>query len=384
MNRLIWALFAFVCLAVPDLPAQTVAASRDKPRTDQTDLLILGSLAKNPVTAPYRFQVQRSDAGWVVSGRVGTKAIYDEAIRTVLGITNQVVDRLVIDTASVSESAASGSTSPISIGSVWPWGLSASAAEFSIVYPPPLFQGWWVDPFWGMEPPIIAYPPYWAALSAARQAEAPGANVEAANAAPGPPASVPEPPAPRPPAPRAQRPAANEGAQPAIAPDLRTDAVTPVSIDPLVRDARAAIARAAGLKDAAIHVEAAGDGGILISGDVAGVVEAMHAFLAAKRTPGVRRVDDRLRFPVPSVRDGENPLRSSDEVSDVAEYLSAQIERNFGAGTHISGVRIERDEIFMEVDVATPEAKRRAEAIVRSMPLLRGFRPRIEWRTVRP
>jgi hypothetical protein len=128
-----------------------------------TDIVLLGALAKNPVTAPYRFAVYPDRDRWVLTGRVGTKAIYDEAIQTALQVTDRFIDRLVIDTAAVQAGIEAGQGVPVTMGSVWPWGFHARPGPPPYVYPPPLFQGWWMDPFYGMEPPLITLPPGWAA-----------------------------------------------------------------------------------------------------------------------------------------------------------------------------------------------------------------------------
>ena len=114
------------------------------------------------------------------------------------------------------------------------------------------------------------------------------------------------------------------------------------------------------------------DGVAYLTGRVPTAYEAMLAFRAAQQMPGVRAVDDRLEFAVP---DGEhkNPLIQKGQPEDVEPYLEAQIRRQVGEQAHIDRVRLRGD--LLEIRGTVPDAgdRPRVEAILRSIPLLRGF-----------
>jgi hypothetical protein len=79
------------------------------------------------------------------------------AVRTAIALGYAVKDDLVIDTAEAHRVAlAQASLAPWSWGS---WGTLAGSAPY-LVYPPPLF-GRVDDPFFGFEPPLVSFPPWW-------------------------------------------------------------------------------------------------------------------------------------------------------------------------------------------------------------------------------
>jgi hypothetical protein len=114
------------------------------------------------------------------------------------------------------------------------------------------------------------------------------------------------------------------------------------------------------------------DGVAYLSGKVPTVLEAMLAFRAAQQTPGVREVVDHLEFAVP---DGikPNPLISSGRPEDLEPYLEAQIRRQVGDRAHIDRVRVNGDQVELRGTITKAEDKASVDAILRSMPLLRGF-----------
>jgi len=114
------------------------------------------------------------------------------------------------------------------------------------------------------------------------------------------------------------------------------------------------------------------DGVAYLSGRVPTAYEAMLAFRAAQQMPGVRAVDDRLEFTVP---DGEhkNPLIQKGQPEDVEPYLEAQVRRQVGEQAHIDRVRLRGDRLEVRGTVPDAGDRPRVEAILRSMPLLRGF-----------
>jgi len=115
------------------------------------------------------------------------------------------------------------------------------------------------------------------------------------------------------------------------------------------------------------------DGVAYLSGEVPTVYEAMLAFRAAQQTPGIREVDDRLQFVVP---DGErrNPLQQKGRPEDVEPYLTAQIRRQVGDIAHVDQVRLQGDALEVKGTLLRQEDRARLDAILRSMPILRGFR----------
>lgn len=114
------------------------------------------------------------------------------------------------------------------------------------------------------------------------------------------------------------------------------------------------------------------DGVAQISGKVPSVYEAMMAYRSVQRTPGIRSIDDRLEFTVPDGSNG-NPLIDKGRPDDVEPYLEAQIRRQVGDIAHVDRVRIQADALDLRGTLARPEDRDRFDAILRSMPILRGF-----------
>ena len=113
------------------------------------------ALRANPLTAPYPINATWRDGAVVLSGRVGTKQVHDAAVQMAIAFGFPFRDDLVIDTAETIRVAMSSTPSMTGYGALAP-NLSASY----YVYPQPLF-GWLDDPFFGMEPPVVSFPPWW-------------------------------------------------------------------------------------------------------------------------------------------------------------------------------------------------------------------------------
>ena len=98
---------AFLATDSP-LPAQVAPAAKDvttpaaPPSTSSAaaspDLVLLGALQSNPVTAPYRIGTAMRGGRVVLWGKVGTKYVHDVAVRIAIDLGYPFRDDLVIDT----------------------------------------------------------------------------------------------------------------------------------------------------------------------------------------------------------------------------------------------------------------------------------------------
>jgi osmotically-inducible protein OsmY len=148
------------------------ARAEKKVPADRPDLQVAGAIRANPLTAPYAIRSTWNDGAVVLSGRVGTKEIHDIAVRTAIAVGYPVRDDLVIDT---------GEAHRVAMGPIYanPWvarslGSVAGSAPY-LAYPPPLF-GRLDDPFFGFEPPLLSFPPWWRPASFDPQAQAASAT----------------------------------------------------------------------------------------------------------------------------------------------------------------------------------------------------------------
>lgn len=432
-----------------DVPA-AVPRGADAPSRQLSTLErnVLRALAMNPATAPYLIETSLKDGRLILSGRVGTKRAHDVAIRTAMAFTPSIDDQLVIDTAETLRAVRPypGAGGPYAPG---PGPTASAYSRVPYVYPQPLF-GYWDEPFYGFEPPVISYPPWWGAMSAHRLGESaprgplpmgqpgpgpvpgPGAEPETTAGSPLPadtiemtldprgvavlrgtvptledriaigkkiaetpgvsevvnllnvakPESEPEPeagaePEQPPPPPVPAEPPAPAAPGPPDAPDTSLDPSRPragsdAAATSLAGRVEQAIDRRPALDSTAIQVRER-DGVVTLTGQVPSVYEAMLAFRAAQRTPGVREIVDRLAFAVPM--DGrDNPLLNKGRPEDIEPYLTAQIQRQVGDSAHIDRVRLHGDLLEVDGILANEPARERVEAILRSLPTLRGFR----------
>jgi hypothetical protein len=145
------------------------------------------------------------------------------------------------------------------------------------------------------------------------------------------------------------------------------------SNDPVGQRAARAIANRSGLSNPSTVKVKVRDGLATLSGKVPTVYEAMLAYRAVQRTPGVREVDDRLEFVVPD-GSGINPLADKGRPEDVEPYLEAQIRRQIGDLAHLDRVRMSGDSLEIKGTLEREDDRTRFDAIIRSMPILRGFR----------
>jgi len=406
------------------------------------DLLLLGALRSNPVTAPYAISVSRQKGVIVLAGRVGTKQIHDAAVRMAINLGAPFRDDLVIDTAAADEVALMGNAAaagPLAQGS-----LSSSP----YIYPPPL-MGRLDDPFFGMVPPIISYPPWWrqndsalirprlAAQGAQPPSAIPGDGPGQTLVAPGnaqPPdgaaapigkleihvdplgqvflsgvvaseearreieetaRSVPgvtrvesrfqvqprratgamPPPPPQP----LLGPATTEPEPPRATPPARAPKPNPTETAPTALDSggisrRVVAALKRRPKAATLPVKVrSSDGVVTLAGPVPSAYEAMIVYRAAQQTPGVSQIVDQLEFPVPD-ENHENPLVTQARPEDVEPYLASQIRRHFGDIAQLDRIQARGNLLELHGTLQNAGDQERVLAILRSMPLLQGFR----------
>jgi hypothetical protein len=112
---------------------------------------------------------------------------------------------------------------------------------------------------------------------------------------------------------------------------------------------------------------------ILLSGRVPSSYEAMIAYRAAQQTPGVREVVDRLEFLVPD-EDHPNPLVERGRPEDVEPYLAAQMARHLGDLAHVDRVQARGNHLEIRGTLLRDADRERVLAILRSIPVLHGFR----------
>jgi hypothetical protein len=131
------------------------------------ELIVLQMLRADPVLAPYGLSTAFQNGKVVVVGVVGTKQIHDMAIRLAITSGYPIRDDLVIDTAAVHRIAsivANAGSYGMGVGTSGIPSLGGMAGLPPYVYPPPLF-GRIDDPFFGFEPPLVTYPPWYRAIA---------------------------------------------------------------------------------------------------------------------------------------------------------------------------------------------------------------------------
>jgi osmotically-inducible protein OsmY len=128
-------------------------------QTEEPEFIVSSLLRANPLTAAYPIQVAWKDKKVVLTGKVGTTQVHDLVVRTVIDLGYPVRDDLVIDTAEAHRVALAQAAAA---GTAWTgnsYGTLVGSAPY-FAYPPPLF-GRLDDPFFGLEPPLLSFPPWW-------------------------------------------------------------------------------------------------------------------------------------------------------------------------------------------------------------------------------
>ncbi len=397
--------------------ADGVAVSTPSPITASTQVdpavTLIRALSVDPMTAPYQFTVRPAGRQLALSGRVGSRVVHDAAMRVVIGLGYPVRDDLTIDTFEAYRSAP----------------IRPVVSRVPYVYPPSLF-GRLDDPFYGMEPPLVTYPPFAGSIATREpinlakidaamspgpapvdaitvtidsrgiatlrgrvptQAERTTAEQEvgrvrgvtqvinlldvgAATAQVGsvPTVSDTPPPPPTPariPVPRPPAPSIPNATRAPI--NEPRPAVVTVD-DPLARRVVEAFARRPALAGATIQV-AIHEGEVTLNGHAPTAFEAMLAYRAAQQTPGVREVVDKVEYPLPDV-DQVNPLAAKGRPADVEPYLLSHVRRQCGDLAHVDQLHLRGNTVEIAGTVTSADDLPRVEAALRSIPLLRGFR----------
>jgi hypothetical protein len=358
--RLVGPLVLACALLAPAARGQAPAVVPPAKVVTQAEARLLQALAADPRTAPFLYATTVRDGRVVLSGRVGSSAYYAAAVEVAVNSGVPFTDRLVIDTAELARVPR-----------------PAPPAMVAMPYPFPLFAGP-LDPFLGMEPPLITYPPWWNAMSARRLAEnaqveatAPAA-VPAAQPAPNPePAPNPAPmPAPARPVPPPPAPGNVDPPPPAVPPPPA--AALPLSTDVL----RALHARP---ELAALPIRVTNRGGaVTLTGDVPGPVEALDAFTVARGTAGVESVEERLTYPVPPP-ERPNPLVRLDRPADLAAFLRHHLAHQLGEAATLRTVEVAGGRVRVVAEAAAGRDPAQLGALLRTMPLLRGFTLDVDW-----
>jgi len=418
------ALFAPALLALtPDSSQAQTQRGTSTPQTTATrtvETLIAEALIANPMTAGSPITIEPRNGKVVLRGRVGSKAVHDAIVRTAIAFGVSISDNLVID------STVPPSVWPQASGSP-PVGRIPASLLGSYTYPPSLF-GRFDDPFWGLEPPPILYPPWWGELTARRVGLPQTVASTSTDATPLPlntvemtidplgvaviRGTVPteedkaliaghlpqvdgvtriinkltvDPTTAKPTQTVNQRPADNDIPPPLPTPSNAIPKPEPTEPGGLPIRTKAPISPPPGTAnrlDRAIQArpELAGqeikaslrDGVASLSGSVPSVYEAMLAYRSVQQTPGVKDVVDGLKFVVPD-SGTSNPLLSKAKPEDVEPYLLAQIRRQVGDAAHIDRVRVGGNQLEVQGTLDRLDDRMRVEAILRSMPILRGF-----------
>jgi osmotically-inducible protein OsmY len=164
-------------------------------------------------------------------------------------------------------------------------------------------------------------------------------------------------------------------AAPAIVPArAKPTAAAPLALDarPLTRRVVAALERRPQADELPVKVRST-DGVVTLSGQVPSAYEAMLVYRAAQQTPGVTDIIDHLEFTVPD-ENHANPLLQKGRPEDIEPYLASQIRRHVGDLAHVDRIQVRGDSIDLRGTLQNAGDLDRLLAILRSIPVLQGFR----------
>lgn len=149
---------------IPSALAQQQPSAATTTQDTRPEIVVLQALRAHPITAPYPIATSWRAGQVVLSGRVGTKVVHDTAVQLAIASGYSIRDDLKIDTSEVYRVAAAQGAANLPGPPGLGVGFGASVAPY-YVYPPPLF-GRLDDPFYGFEPPLLSYPPWWGMVAA--------------------------------------------------------------------------------------------------------------------------------------------------------------------------------------------------------------------------
>ena len=87
----------------------------------------------------------------------------------------------------------------------------------------------------------------------------------------------------------------------------------------------------------------------------------------------VREIVDLLHFPLPE-EGGPNPLVRNGRPDDIEPYLLVQLKNNLGDLANVDKVSVVGDNLTIQGTLASEGDRERFFSILRTMPLLRGFK----------
>jgi len=175
-------------------------------------------------------------------------------------------------------------------------------------------------------------------------------------------------------APAGRAPAPPSAASAVVPAHPKTAPSAPFALDsqPLTRQVVSGLERRPQASELPVKVRSS-NGVVTLSGKVPSAYEAMLVYRAAQQTPGVREIVDRLEFTVPD-EDHPNPLVRKGRPEDVEPYLASQIRLHVGDLAHIDRLQSRGDIIELKGTLQHAEDHERLLAILRSIPVLHGFR----------
>jgi osmotically-inducible protein OsmY len=182
-------------------------------------------------------------------------------------------------------------------------------------------------------------------------------------------------PMPGPAGPEEREPQPSSAPAPAIVPArTKPTAAAPLALDsrPLTRRVVGALERRPQADELPVKVRST-DGVVTLSGQVPSAYEAMLVYRAAQQTPGVTDIIDRLEFTVPD-ENHANPLLQKGRPEDIEPYLASQIRRHVGDLAHVDRIQVRGDSIDLRGTLQNAHDHDRLLAILRSIPVLHGFR----------